>query len=228
MSAAPAAFAATVTAGAAPACEARDLAHRYGARTALEPVSFALAGPLAAAVTGPNGSGKTTLLRIVCGLLRAQRGTCSLAIGGREVPPGERRHWVGYAGPALAFYDELTVAENLTFAAETRGIANPGAATTAALERVGLDARAADRVAALSSGMLQRLRLAFALLHRPPVLLLDEPGSHLDDEGRALVARVVDEERRRSLVLIATNDEREWRLAEQRIELRGRGLGHPA
>ena len=86
----------------------------------------------------------------------------------------------------------------------------------------------ADRVTALSSGMVQRLRLAFALLHRPPVLLLDEPGSHLDDDGRAMVARVVDQERRTGIVLIATNDEREWRLAEQRIELRGSGLGHPA
>jgi heme exporter protein A len=219
---------AAATVGATAACEARDLAHRYGARSALEPLSFSLAAPTAAAVTGPNGSGKTTLLRIISGLLRAGRGTCTLAIGGREVPPGERRRWVGYAGPALAFYDELTVAENLTFAAETRGLPDPGAATAAALERVGLAVRAADRVAALSSGMLQRLRLAFALLHRPPVLLLDEPGSHLDEEGRALVARVVEEERRRCLVLIATNDEREWRLAEQRIELRGRGLGHPA
>jgi len=210
------------------ACEARDLAHRFGARSALEPVSFALAGPVVAAVTGPNGSGKTTLLRIVAGLLHARRGTCALSVGGREVPPGERRHWVGYAGPALAFYDELSAAENLAFVAETRGLAGPREAVAAALERVGLSARASDRVTALSSGMLQRLRLAFALLHRPPVLLLDEPGSHLDEEGRALVARLVDEERGRGLVLIATNDEREWRLAEQRIELRGRGLGHPA
>src|SRR5262249_4540122 len=144
------------------------------------------------------------------------------------VPPGERRPWVGYAGPALAFYDELTAAENLSFAAETRGLPDPGAATAAALARVGLDSRAADRVAALSSGMRQRPRLASARRHRPPVLLLDEPGSHLDEEGRALVARLVEEERQRNLVLIATNDEREWRLAEQRIELRGRGLGHPA
>lgn len=213
---------------AAAQCQARDLGHRYGRRTALEPISFALQSPGSAAVTGPNGSGKTTLLRIVSGLLRPQRGTCAVTVGGREVVPAERRRWVGYAGPALAFYDELSVAENLTFVAETRGLAHAGRAVAVALDRVGLGVRAADRVTALSSGMLQRLRLAFAVLHRPPVLLLDEPGSHMDDEGRAMLGRLVEEERRQGLVLIATNDEREWRLAEQRIELRGRGLGHPA
>jgi heme exporter protein A len=88
--------------------------------------------------------------------------------------------------------------------------------------------RARDRVTALSSGMKQRLRLAFAVLHRPPLLLLDEPGSHLDDEGRAVVERIVDEQARAGLVVIATNEPREWGLAAERIELRGHGLGHPA
>jgi heme exporter protein A len=213
---------------AAAAFEARDLGHRYGRRTALQPLSFSLSAPGVAAVTGPNGSGKSTLLRIAAGLLRASRGTSALTVAGRVIAPAERRRWVGYASPELAFYDELSVAENLAFAAETRGMRAPAAAAAAALARVGLGSRAADRIPALSSGMKQRLRLAFAVLHEPPVLLLDEPGSHMDDEGRAMLAGLVDRERRTGLVLIATNDEREWRLAEQRIELRGRGLGDPA
>ena len=96
------------------------------------------------------------------------------------------------------------------------------------LERVGLVGRERDRFPALSSGMKQRLRLAFAILLRPPLLLLDEPRSHLDDAGRELVARLVDEQRRQGLVVIATNDEREWRLADVLIELRGGGVGDPA
>ena len=209
-------------------CEARELTHRFGRRVALEPVSVAFGMPGVVAVTGPNGSGKTTLLRVVAGLLRPRAGTCSLTIAGREIEPALRRRWVGYAGPALAFYEELTVVENLTFVGETRGLPQVARAVGESLERVGLAGRGGDRVAALSSGMVQRLRLAFALLHRPPVLLLDEPGSHLDEEGRTMLARLVGEERSQALVLIATNDEREWRLAEQRIELRGRGLGHSA
>ena len=62
----------------------------------------------------------------------------------------------------------------------------------------------------------------------PMVLLLDEPGSHMDDDGRAVVAQLVEDHGRSGLVVLATNDEREWRLAERRIQLRGRGLGDPA
>jgi heme exporter protein A len=207
---------------------ARDLAHRYSPRRGLDPVSFELESPLAAAVTGPNGSGKSTLLRIVAGLLRPSGGTCALHCGGRAIAARDRRASVGLAAPDLSFYEELTVGENLLFAAETRGLADPRGRVRESLERVGLWVRAGDRADALSSGMTQRLRLAFALLHRPTVLLLDEPGGHLDEDGRAMVARVVDEHRESGLVLIATNEEREWRLGERTIELRGRGLGDPA
>ena len=218
----------TPVTAAAVAIEAHELSHRYGRRTALEPLSFALAAPGVAAVTGPNGSGKSTLLRVLSGLLRPSQGSSTMTVGGRAMAPADRRRWVGFASPDVAFYEELSAIENLVFTAETRGGPAPAEAAAAALARVGLGSRANDRVSALSSGMTQRLRLAFAVLHRPPVLLLDEPGSHLDDEGRGMLAGLIDRERRTGLVLIATNDEKEWRLAEQRIELRGRGLGHPA
>ena len=207
---------------------ARDLAHRYSPRRGLEPLSFEIEGPLVAAVTGPNGSGKSTLLRIIAGLLRPNRGACTLSCGGREIARTERRESVGLATPELSFYEEFTVGENLVFAAQAKGLADPRGRVRDSLERVGLWVRAGDRADALSSGMRQRLRLAFALLHRPPVLLLDEPGSHLDEDGRAMVARVVREQRAHGLVLIATNDERERKLAERTIELHGRGLGDPA
>jgi heme exporter protein A len=208
--------------------EAENLGHRYGRRRGLDPLSFRLASPGAVALTGPNGSGKSTLLRILAGLLRPSHGSATVTLAGESLPPDARRLAVGFASPDLAFYDELSAAENLSFAAEARGIRDRGAAVGAALERVGLGARARDRVPDLSSGMVQRLRIAFALLGRPALLLLDEPGSHLDEEGRATVARIVDEEARAGLVILATNDERETKLGAQRIELRRRGLGDPS
>jgi heme exporter protein A len=208
--------------------EADGLTHRYGRRRGLDPLSFRVASPGVVAVTGPNGSGKSTLLRIIAGLLRPTAGSLSLALGGETLEPAARRLRVGFASPELAFYDEMSAAENLAFAAEARGLADAAREVEAALERVGLAARARDQVPELSSGMRQRLRLAFALLGRPVLVLLDEPGSHLDDEGRATVARVVDEQARAGLVILATNDERETKLGTQRIELRRRGLGDPA
>jgi heme exporter protein A len=208
--------------------EASDLGHRYGRRVGLEALNFELTAPGVVAVTGPNGTGKSTLLKIVAGLLRPTRGGTTLTLDGRVVPPARRAGWVGYAGPELAFYSELGVAENLSFVAEARGLPAAAARVAEVLDGVRLGSRAADPVAALSSGMVQRLRLAFALLHQPALLLLDEPGSHLDDEGRAVLRSIVVEQGLAALVLIATNDEREWRLAERRIELAGRGLGHSA
>ena len=219
---------ATAAAPGAIAVQAQGLEHLYSGRRGLDAVSFSLQGPGVVAVTGPNGSGKSTLLRLLAGLLRPTSGRSLVTLAGAPVPPAERRVVLGFASPELAFYDEFSCLENLTFAAEARGMRDRAAPALAALERVGLGARARDRVAALSSGMKQRLRLAFALLHRPPWLLLDEPGSHLDEEGRSLVDHIVEEQAHDGLVLIATNEAREWGLAAQRIELRGRGLGHPA
>jgi heme exporter protein A len=210
------------------ALEAAGLGHRYASGRGLAPLDLELAAPGVAAVTGPNGSGKSTLLRLLAGLLRPGAGRLRLLRAGREAAAAERRALTGYAAPELAFYEELTCRENLAFAAAARGLRDGDAAVAAALGRVGLIERAGDRAGALSSGMRQRLRLAFATLHRPALLLLDEPGSHLDDEGRAVLERIVGEESGRGLVVLATNDEREWGLAGRRIELRGHGLGHPA
>ncbi len=204
------------------------LSHRYGARRALQTLAFDVASPGVVAVTGPNGSGKSTLLRIVIGLLRPTEGTTRFEHGGRAIEPPRRRLHAGLATPELSFYEEFSAAENLRFAAETHGLTDAPASVRTALDAVGLTPRADDRVAAFSSGMKQRLRLAFAILHRPAVLMLDEPGSHLDDAGRAVVERLVSGYSAHGLVLIATNDPQEMALAERRIELHGRGLGDPA
>jgi heme exporter protein A len=209
------------------ALEARGVEHRFAPGRGLSATTFAHQGPGMVAVLGPNGAGKSTLLRMVAGLLRPTLGTLELRVDGRTVPPAERRRVVGFAAPELSFYDELSVGENLAFVAEARGLSDRAGVVREALERVGLFERLDDRVAALSSGMKQRMRLAFALLHRPPLLLLDEPGSHLDDAGRAVTEAIMKDHRAGGLVLLATNDPREMGRADSRVELRG-GLGHPA
>ena len=208
--------------------EAQGLTHRYGRRVGLRPVTFRAQAPGVLGVRGANGSGKSTLLRILAGLLRHSEGRVALLVDGAEVAPAARMRRMGYAAPDLSFYPELTVTENLGFTAEARGLERPRDRVRAVLERVGLQRRAHDRVSALSSGMVQRLRLAFAVLADPPVLLLDEPDSHLDDEGKAGVGSLVRSERSERLVVVATNEWKEFAFADQWVELEGRGLGDPA
>jgi len=218
-----------VTQTAAVRVRGSKLTHRYGRRsTAVRDLDFEFEAPGAVAVTGANGSGKSTLLRIIAGLLRPSAGASHVSVAGRDHAPKERRHVLGLVTPELEFYEEFTATENLVFAAEAQRLDAPARAAATALERVGLGARSADRVSAFSSGMKQRLRLAFALLHEPPILLLDEPGSHLDEAGREGVRDVVARFAARGLVLLATNDPEEIQLAACRLELNGHGLGDPA
>ena len=218
-----------MTAAAAVSLSGESLTHRFGRRaTGIADLAFAFDGPGAVAVTGVNGSGKSTLLRILAGLLPPSAGRTALRVDGREVLARARRTVVGLATPELAFYEEFSATENLVFAGQAHGLAAPSEAAAEALAQVGLTPRAGDRVAAYSSGMKQRLRIAFALLHSPPLLMLDEPGSHLDDAGRAVVRQVVAHQATRGLVLIATNDAQEIQLAERRLALHGHGLGDPS
>lgn len=143
-------------------------------------------------VRGGNGSGKSTLLRVLAGLLASERGTVEQVERGESLDLAGRRRRIGYVAPDLAFDEELTVAETLVFFAKLRRL--PTARAEAARREVELPA--ARRVGALSSGMRQRLRWAFALLHDPVVLLLDEPFQNLDlageELGRALLAAHLD------------------------------------
>jgi heme exporter protein A len=164
-----------------------DVARRYGRLTVLTGVSGAAAAGEVLLVTGPNGSGKSTLLRCLAGLLAPDSGTIEYKEEATLLDPADRRRAIGYVAPDLAFYEELTTAENLAFFARLRGV-DP-ALGEALLDLVGLPH---DRAAgALSSGMRQKLRWCWALLHRPPLLLLDEPFQNLDAPGEALVRRLL-------------------------------------
>ncbi len=175
------------------------------------------------AVAGPNGSGKTTLLKILAGLLSPTAGRVRVEQDGRALTGSERRLAIGWAGPDLELYGELTGEENLRFFRKAAGLPAGGRCDPSPPRRTpGLsEAAARRRVDAYSTGMRQRLRLAFALLFDPPVLVLDEPYSGLDVSGREVVRRVVAEARSRGAVVLASNDERDFESPERRIELRG-------
>lgn len=159
----------------------RGLSRRFGRLKVLEEVSGEVHAGGVLFVTGANGCGKSTLLRCLAGLLAPDRGEIELTLGGSPVGAVERRRGVGFVAPDLTFYDELTAQENLEFFARLRR--TPIARPLELADRLGLPL---DRhVAALSSGMRQRLRWLFALLGEPALLLLDEPFQNLDPGGEA-------------------------------------------
>jgi ABC-2 type transport system ATP-binding protein len=152
---------------------AEHLSKSYGARAALQDVTFSAAAGERVAVIGPNGAGKTTLLAIVAGALAPS--------GGSVEAPGGRIGWVPQQ-PAL--YSKLSVVENLRLFARLERVGDVGGAVEEMLGQTGLRDRAGEEVGRLSGGNRQRLNIALGLLGRPTVLLLDEPSASLDPRQR--------------------------------------------
>jgi ABC-2 type transport system ATP-binding protein len=150
------------------------LVKAYGARRALQGVSFEAAPGELLAVIGPNGAGKTTLLQILAGALPATDGSVSLDAGA-----------VGWVPQQAAIYSKLSVAENLRLFARLEKVGDVDAVVARMLEQTGLRDRERDPVGTLSGGNRQRVNIAVGLLGGPRVLLLDEPSASLDPRQRA-------------------------------------------
>ena len=191
----------------APALQLTEVARRFQRRWALRGVSVRLERGEALAIVGRNGSGKSTLLRIVATLLRPTKG--GGAVFGRDLmrEPHAVRQLVGMLGHTNGLYGDLTAAENLRFALRMLGLPSDAATIARALEEVGLEREAHERVRAFSAGMQRRLALARLRLKAPELLLLDEPYSAFDPEGVERVHALVAETRARGgAALLVTHD----------------------
>lgn len=198
-------------------CE--GVGHRFGRRRLFADVSFQVQVPGSICVVGPNGSGKSTFLKLLVGLILPARGRITWRKEGAILNAAAVRSRLGFVSPDLQLYGELTAAENLTFFARLRRMPNPERDWSEALRDVGLEGRAGDRVGNLSSGQRQRMKYIVATLHDPPFLLLDEPTSNLDDSGRELVQRVVERQRSKGLLVVATNDKEEYRFGDRVVSV---------
>jgi ABC-type multidrug transport system ATPase subunit len=204
--------------------EAIALAKSFPGRPLFAGLSFARESGVLA-IVGPNGSGKTTLVKILAGLLAPTAGAVRVERDGRALSAEERRTAVGWCGPDLAFYPELTARENLDFFGRVAGLPTGFEDTRSLLAAVGL-AEAGGPVEHFSTGMKQRLRIAFAFLLRPGVVLLDEPLSGLDAAGRAAVGALVANAARTTPVVLAATSREELPEAEELLELGSRETGH--
>ena len=198
---------------------AEELSKRFGRQLLFRGVSFEAEGGEILGITGPNGSGKSTLLQILAGVLRPTRGMVKFN-NGEEIPREKHPYHVGMVAPYIQLYTLFSPRENLVFLARARGMKNANERIEQVLEEVSLLPHADKPVKAFSSGMIQRARFAAALLDHPPVLLLDEPSSNLDEKGIERMQNLVENEKNRgSVVLVATNDPRDLVNVHRKIHI---------
>lgn len=177
---------------------------RFGSRAALSGASLSACRGEILVLLGPNGAGKTTLLRALCGRTRLDSGSIRIAGG----DPAERavRRRIGFVPQSIALWTQLSVRHNLELFGRLAGLKRAQLATAVAdtLDWTGLAARANDPVASLSGGMQRRINIAAGTLHRPDLLLLDEPTVGLDPVARSEVHQVLDRLRKTGMSLIMT------------------------
>lgn len=199
--------------------EIRGLCKRFGRRRVLSNVCARVDHGSVLAVCGPNGSGKSTLLKTIAGLLQPDAGDACITVGDRHLDRTARRPLVGMVAPYYGLYEALTGWEHLRLFATLHGVAWPNPQVDESAKRFGLYGRLGDTVRLYSSGMRQRLQYLCATLHRPMVLILDEPFSALDPAGIDVVRGVVAEQRRQGIAVIAGNDPRELQMADAVLQL---------
>ena len=212
---------------------AQHLTRRFGSRLAVDDLSFDLVPGEIFALLGPNGAGKTTTLRMLAGLIEPSSGR--VTIGGdalsRQNASRLRGH-IGFLTEMPGLWDRLTVRRNLLVYAQLHRLPDPDTAVDQALDLFDMRDRAGDAAAQLSKGLRQRVALARTLLHRPAIVLLDEPTAGLDPESarevRELVLRL--RSQRRTIVLSTHNLDEVERIADRVGVMRSRlvALNTPA
>lgn len=166
------------------AIDVQGMTKRFDGRTVVDGINLQVRRGEICGFLGPNGSGKTTFIRMLCGLLRPDggSGTC---LGHDVIMESEAiRCEVGYMTQRFSFYEDLSIAENLDFVARMFSLPDRKAAVESSLDQLGLTARRAQLAGELSGGWKQRLALAACMLHKPQLLLLDEPTAGVDPKAR--------------------------------------------
>lgn len=164
--------------------DVHGMTKRFGDRVVVNKIDLQVSRGQIYGFLGPNGSGKTTFIRMLCGLLRADAGSGTCL--GHDVITGSEqiKRQVGYMTQRFSFYEDLSIEENLDFVARLYEVPNRRQAVTDSLDHLGLSGRRKQLAGELSGGWKQRMALAACLIHKPKLLLLDEPTAGVDPKAR--------------------------------------------
>lgn len=197
--------------------QARGITKKFNNITLFKNLEFCLSSGKSLAVTGPNGSGKSTLLEIAAQLRMPTKGSVKYSQNENDIPSEKIHSLIGFSSFRINPYGELTGYENIMFVAGGSG--SDLSRADELLNRLKLYPDRNKRVRHYSSGMKQRLRFLLAVINEPPVLFFDEPGANLDRQGRDIVFLYIDSLKKDRIIIIATNEEEEAALCDERIRL---------
>lgn len=199
--------------------EAVRLNKSFGRRLIFNDLNFKFDKSGVYGISGPNGSGKSTLVKIIAGIIGASKGKIIHQSETKNIPDDQLHNHIGFVSPYLVLYEEFSMYENLKLFTDIRGFNFDHERVDYLLNKFLLYKRKDDLLKTYSSGMKQRVKFIFALMHSPQLLILDEPTSNLDEEGKSSVYEIVKEEGQKSIVLIASNEKNDLELCSEIVLL---------
>lgn len=191
----------------------------FGRRLVFDKLTFEFFPGKVYGISGPNGSGKSTLSKIIAGIITPTAGKVVHQSGSKVIKAEELHNHLGFVSPYLLLYDEFTALENLEHFSRIRGIAFDAKRGDELLTAFDIYNRRNDYVKTYSSGMKQRLKFVFAFLHRPNLLILDEPTSNLDNSGKEAVYSIIKKESSGNIIIIASNEDADLAKCDEVIYL---------
>jgi heme exporter protein A len=197
-----------------------ELNMTFGRRLIFDGINFSFEENGIYGISGPNGSGKSTLVKIIAGLLSPSNGKIVHKNSGGEIIPEKLHNYIGFVSPYLVLYEEFSAWENLIYYAKIRGILLDRDLVKDLLNRFLLYTRRDDLIKTYSSGMKQRMKFIFALVHKPQLLILDEPTSNLDEDGKKSAYDIIKEEANKSIIIIASNEQADLDLCGEILDLK--------
>ena len=199
--------------------KAESISKNFGRRLIFRNINFLFSTAGVYGISGPNGSGKSTLIKIISGINSPTSGKIIHSYDDKEIISERLHNFIGFVSPYLVLYEEFSAWENLNYFAKIRDVPFDKEKIELLLNDFLLYDRKDDLVKTYSSGMKQRMKFIFSLMHSPKLILLDEPTSNLDDEGKATVYKIVEREGKNNIVIIASNEKSDLALCGEIILL---------